>query len=195
MRVIPLVVLVMKAEARIEAPFCPGRAFGMLEIGRMHGRFPLFLPLGRRLPAVADRAVATLVDHAMLLLVICVQSGGINTHVSVLHLPIPLGLHKILDFLSAFEVVIGFPMHEAFLSSVSEIVQNKLVHVSIPLVLLVGFPDANGVVSVALVHGRHSPVSAVVIRVFWSAKFGQDLGLDEIAGPDEISQKSRRDLR
>ena len=49
-----------------------------------------------------------------------------------MHLPIPLGLHKILDFLSAFEVVIGFPMHEAFLSSVSKIVQNKLVHVSIP---------------------------------------------------------------
>jgi len=49
--------------------------FDRFVIGRVHGWFPFFFPLRRGLLAIADGSMATLEDHAMLLLVESEQSA------------------------------------------------------------------------------------------------------------------------
>jgi len=146
---------------------------GWYVIGRVHGRFPFLFPLGRRFLAVPNGSVTSFVDHAMLLLVKRVQGAKRDAQIAVFDLPISLGLHLVLDFLLAFEVSVGHPMHHALLFPRSHHVQDELVHHAISLVLFIGFVDAQPIVGLAFIDGGYPFVAAMVIRVFRAAKLGQ----------------------
>jgi len=146
---------------------------GRYVIGRVHGRLPLFFPLRGRFLAVPDGSVTSFVHHAMLLLVKRVQGAKGDAQIAVLDLPISLGFHLVLDFLLAFEVSVGHPMHHALLFPRSHHVQDELVHHAISLVLFIGFVDAQPIVGLAFIDGGYPFVAAMVIRVFRAAKLGQ----------------------